>query len=154
MKNLFYFSVLCLLITSCTVKEKPIFKMIDDVRVVSFSGDTVRLKANAIFENPNDVGGKISTDKMKLFVNEEEVAQVFSDEFKVPARKEFSIPLTAVVPTKKLLSGNKGGFLEGLLNSVINKSVKVQIKGKLTYKMFGYRGTYDIDTTEDVKIKF
>ena len=154
MKNLCYFFVLFLIITSCSVKEKPIFIKVDNLKVLSFKADTIRLKADAFFQNPNDVGGKISTDNLRVIINNEEVAQVFSEEFKVPARKEFTIPLIAVIPTKKILESNKNGFLGGLLNSVLNQSVKVQIKGNLKYKVFGYSGIYLIDNTEDVKIKF
>ena len=143
-----------LLLTSCSVNKQPVFIKIDNVKIISYASDTIRLKADAFFQNPNDVGGKISTDNLRVIINNEEVAQVFSEEFKVPARKEFTIPLIAVIPTKKILESNKNGFLGGLLNSVLKQSVKVQIKGNLKYKVFGYSGIYLIDNTEDVKIKF
>ena len=151
MKKAGYFSVLFLLIMSCSVKEKPIFIKVDNVKVVSFATDTVRLKAEAFFKNPNDVGGKISTDEIKIIVNGAEVAQVFAEEFNVPARKEFAIPLTAVIPTKKVFENNKNGILGGLLNSLLNKSVKVQFKGNLKYKVFGFSNTYPIDQVEIIK---
>jgi hypothetical protein len=154
MKKIFYFSVLFLVISSCSIKEKPIFLKVDNIKVVSFAADTIHLKMDAFFENPNDVGGKIATDILKIFVNDEEVAQIFSDEFKVPVRREFSIPLTAKIPTKRILESNKNGFLGGLLSSVLNRSVKVQIKGNLKYNILGFSGEYLIDKTEDIKIKF
>ena len=85
MKNLLYFSVLLLLISSCTVQKKPVFIKVANVKVVSVTLDTIRLKAKAFFENPNDVGGKISTDEIKVIINDTELAQVSSEEFKVPA---------------------------------------------------------------------
>jgi hypothetical protein len=154
MKKLLYFLTLFLLINSCTVKEKPIFIKVDNVKVVSFAADTIRLKVDAFFKNPNDVGGKISTDNLKVIVNDEEVAEIFSDEFKVPAKKEFIVPLIAIIPTKKIFESNKNGILGGLLNSVLNNSIKVQIKGNLKYKVFGFSGDYVIDKTENMKIKF
>ena len=101
MKRVVYFLVLFFLITSCSVQKEPVFIKVDNVKILSFASDTIKLQANAFFENPNDVSGKISTDEIKIFVNETEVAQVFSEEFKVPARNEFSIPLIAHIPTKK-----------------------------------------------------
>jgi hypothetical protein len=154
MKNLFYFLTLFLLINSCTVKEKPIFIKVDNIKVASFAADTIRLKVDAFFKNPNDVGGKISTDNLKVIVNGKELAEVFSDEFTVPAKKEFIVPLIAVIPTKKILASNNNGILGGLLNSVLNNSIKVQIKGNLKYKVFGFSGDYAIDKTEDIKVKF
>ncbi|WP_299064126.1 hypothetical protein [uncultured Polaribacter sp.] len=154
MYKLLYFLLLFLLINSCTVKEKPVFVRVDNIKLVSFAADTIRLKANAFFTNPNDVGGKITTEEIKVIINDEEVAQISSDEFKVPAREEFSMPLLAVIPTKRILESNKNGFLGGLLNSVLKKSIKVQLKGNLKYNVFGFSGDYAIDETEDIKIKF
>ena len=153
MKKLVFF-ISVLFIVSCSVKQKPIFIKVDDVKIVSIVSDTIRLKANAFFKNPNDIGGKIATDEIKVIVNNEEVAQVFSEEFKVPARKEFTIPLKVVIPTKKIFDTKKNGILGGLLNSLIKQSVKVQFKGELKYKVFGFSHIYKIDKTEDVKIKF
>lgn len=154
MKNILYFSVLLLLISSCSVQKEPVFIKVDNVKVLSFASDTIKLKADAFFENPNDVSGKISTDELKIFVNGEEVAQVFSEEFKVPARKEFSVPLSAHISTKNILSSNKNGVLGGLLNSLFTKKVTVRIKGKLQYAVFGFKRNFLVDKTQEIKIKF
>lgn len=153
MKKLIYFTVIFFLITACSVKKKPIFLKIDDVKVLSFKMDTVRLEAKAYFKNENDIGGKISTDEINVLVEGVSVAQVSSEEFKVPARKEFAVPLKVAVPTKKILNSQKGGFLGGLLNSVLNNSVKVQFVGDIKYKVLGFSKTYAVDKTQELKIK-
>tara|TARA_R110002049_G_scaffold45022_2_gene131599 strand:- start:15968 stop:16399 length:432 start_codon:yes stop_codon:yes gene_type:complete len=143
-----------LLITSCSVQKEPIFIKVDNVKVISFASDTIKLKADAFFENPNDVGGKISTDEIKILINEKEVAQVFSEEFKVPARQEFSIPLIAHIPTKNILNSNKNGVLGGLLNSLLTNKVNVRIKGNLEYVVFGFKREFLVDKTQEIKFKF
>ncbi|MGB0880340.1 MAG: LEA type 2 family protein [Polaribacter sp.] len=154
MKNGVYFLILFLLMSSCAIQKKPVFIKITNVKVVSVALDTIRLKAEAFFENPNDVGGKISTDEIKVMINGTELAQVSSEEFKVPARKEFVVPLRVVIPAKRVFENNKNGIIGGLINSVINKSIKVQFKGDLKYKVLGYSSTYPIDIIEDIKVKF
>ncbi|APZ47842.1 hypothetical protein BW723_16765 [Polaribacter reichenbachii] len=154
MKKAFYFLSFLILFFNCSVKKQPIFIKVDDVKIVSFAADTLKLRANAFFENPNDVGGKIATDDIAIFVNEIEIAQVFSDEFKVPAKDKFTIPLTANVPTKKLLNSDKNGVLGGLINSFITKKVNVRIKGNLEYVVFGFKKEFIVDKTEEIKIKF
>ncbi|QXP73778.1 LEA type 2 family protein [Tenacibaculum sp. AHE15PA] len=153
MKKLGFFIVV-LFIVSCSIKEKPIFIKIDNIKILSISSDTIRLQAKAFFKNPNDIGGKIATDEIKVIVNGEEVAQVSSDEFEVPARNEFNIPLQVVIPAKKIFGDTKNGILGGLINSILNKSVKVQFKGDLRYTIFGFSDVYPIDKIEDIKIKF
>ncbi|SDR80038.1 hypothetical protein SAMN05216503_0955 [Polaribacter sp. KT25b] len=154
MKKALYFLGLFLFLYSCSVKKPPVFVKVDDVQVLSFSSDTIRLKANVYFKNPNDVSGKISTDDILIFVNNVEVAQVFSDEFKVPSRRDFSIPLTANISTKRILSSDKNGVLGGLINSFLTKKVNVRITGKLDYVVFGYKKEFIVDKTEEIKIKF
>jgi hypothetical protein len=153
MKNTLYFLILFLLISSCSVKESPIFIKVDNVKIISFASDTIRLKADAFFENPNIVGGTISTDKLKIIINDAELAQVSSEDFKVPARDNFTVPLIAVIPTKRIFENNKNGILGGLINSLVKKTIKVQIKGDLKYKVLGFSNVYYIDKTEDIKIK-
>lgn len=139
------------MISSCSVNKQPTFIKVDKVKVTSFSGDTIRLKAEAFFTNPNDVGGKISTDEIKVIVNGAEVAQVSSEEFKVPARKNFTIPLVVVIPARKVFENNKNGILGGLLNSFLKKSIQVQFKGDIKYKVFGYSNVYPVDEIQEIK---
>lgn len=151
MKKIFSIIAITFLLVSCSVKKKPIFLKVDDVKVLSAKLDTVKLQAKAYFKNENDIGGKISTDEIKVFVNGAEVAQVSSEEFKVPANKEFQIPLLVAIPSKNILDKSKGGLLEGLINSVLKRSVEVQFKGNIKYKVLGFSSTYPIDKTKNVK---
>jgi hypothetical protein len=123
------------------------------VKIVSFASDTIKLKAAVFFENPNAVGGLISTDNINIFVNGSAVAKVFSAPFKVPGDKVFSIPLMAHIPTKNILNSDKSGVLGGLLNSLLTRKVKVQIKGNLQYVVFGFKRSFVINKTQVIKIK-
>jgi hypothetical protein len=154
MKKAFYFLSLFLLIYSCSVKKSPVFINVDDVKLISFASDTVRLHANAYFQNPNNVRGKISTDEIKVIVNGVEMAKVYADDFIVPAINEFLIPLKVVIPTKRIFENNKNGILGGLINSILAKKVKVQFKGNLKYTVFGFQKEFLIDKTEEIKINF
>ena len=154
MKNAGYFLVLLLIISSCSIHKEPVFVKLDNIEVLSFAQDTIKLQAVAFFENPNDVGGTIGTDGLKIFVNGDEVASIFSEEFKVPARKNFRILLSAHIPTKNMLNANKNGVLGSLLNSLLTKKLTLRIKGKLQYVVFGFKSDFLVDKTQDIKIKF
>ena len=153
MKTSVYFLFLILLIASCSVHKEPVFIKVDNVKIVSFASDTIKLKAAVFFENPNAVGGLISTDNINIFVNGSAVAKVFSAPFKVPGDKVFSIPLMAHIPTKNILNSDKSGVLGGLLNSLLTREVKVQIKGNLQYVVFGFKRSFVINKTQVIKIK-
>ena len=138
------------LFCSCSVKEKPEFLRVENIKVLESTSKYVTLTADALFINPNDISGELKTDAIKVYVNDNEMASVSTKSFKVPAKKEFSIPLKANIPTDSLFSGKSLG---GLLGSLINKSLKVQYKGDIKYKVLGFTHTYKVDKTETVKFK-
>jgi hypothetical protein len=151
MRKLIILSTLIITCISCSVKEKPEFLRVENIKVLKSSGKTISLTADALFMNPNVIGGELKTDEIKVFVNDSEMASVSTESFEVPAKKEFSIPLKANIPTDSLLSDKS---LSGLLGSLFSQKIKVQYKGEITYKVFGFSHTYDVDKTEDVKLKF
>ena len=135
---------------SCSVKEKPEFIGVQNIKVVDATSKHVNINAEALFKNPNDISGKLLTDGIKVFVNDVEMATIISEEFKVPAKKEFTIPLQVNIPTDSLFSNQSIG---GLLGSLLSKKVKVKYKGDIQYKVLGFSHKYHIDKLEDVKIK-
>jgi hypothetical protein len=152
MKKLILIPIL-VLIVSCAVKEKPLFVKVDNIVVVDATLETIELTADAYFINQNDVGGSIESKGIEVFINDVSVANVSSESFKVPAKEEFTIPLKVIIPTKEVFEKNKNGFLGGILNSIVNQNMKVQYKGTITYTTFGFSYDYEVDKTEDIKIK-
>ncbi|QCE43426.1 LEA type 2 family protein [Psychroserpens sp. NJDZ02] len=135
---------------NCKVTEKPQFIKVENIKVLESTSRFITVTADAFFLNPNSIGGQLKTDGIKVIVNNNELAAVTSESFKVPARKEFSIPLQAKIPTDSLLS-NKN--LSSLLGSFLSKKMTVQYLGEIKYKVLGFSHTYQVDRTEDVKIK-
>ncbi len=150
MKKVIILSTIILTIFSCKVKEKPEFLRLENIKVLESTAEYVTLTADAFFLNPNDIGGELKSDGIKVFVNDNEMANVSTESFKVPANKEFSIPLKANIPADSIFSGKNIG---GLIGSLFSQKLKVQYKGDIKYKALGFTYTYEIDKTEDVKIK-
>lgn len=149
MRKFIILSTLILTLVNCSVKEKPIFLRVENIKVLESTSTHLMLSADAFFLNPNDIGGELRSDGIKVFVNDNEMAHVSSESFKVPAKKEFSIPLKASIPVDSLFSDKNLG---GLIGSLFSKNLKVQYKGDIKYKALGITYTYDIDETESVKI--
>ena len=149
MRKFIILSTLILTLVNCSVKEKPIFLRVENIKVLESTSTHLMLSADAFFLNPNDIGGELRSDGIKVFVNDNEMAHVSSESFKVPAKKEFSIPLKASIPVDSLFSDKNLG---GLIGSLFSKNLKVQYKGDIKYKALGITYTYDVDETESVKI--
>ncbi|WP_299335624.1 hypothetical protein [uncultured Psychroserpens sp.] len=150
MKKFILLSTILLLCIGCSVNEKPEFLRVDNIKVLESTSTYVTITADAYFLNPNDIGGELQSDGIKVLVNDNEMASVSSESFKVPAKKEFSIPLKANVPTDSLFSNKSIG---GLIGSLFSQKLKVQYLGDIKYKVLGFSHTYLVDKTETVKIK-
>jgi hypothetical protein len=136
---------------SCTITEKPQFIGVENIKVLESTPRYVTFTADALFINPNDIGGVLQTDNIKVFINDNEMASVSTKDFNVPAKKKFSIPLKTNIPTDSIFSNKNLGRL---LESLFSKKVKVQYKGDIKYKVLGFTYTYVIDKTENIKVKF
>jgi len=150
MKKVIILSTILITFFSCSVKEKPQFLRVDNIKVLESTAQYVVLTADAYFLNPNDIGGELKSDGIKVFVNDNEMATVSSESFKVPAHKEFNIPLKANIPADSIFSNKNIG---GLISSLFSKEIKVQYKGNIKYKALGISYTYEVDKIDTVKIK-
>lgn len=151
MKRFIILLTINLFILSCTVKEKPEFLNVDNIRVETTTSKYITITADALFINPNDIGGNLKTDDLKVFVNNNQLASISTENFKVPAKEEFSVPLKVNIPTDSIFNNKNLG---GLIGSLLSKKIKIQYKGDIKYKTFGFSYTYDVDKTDYLKIKF
>ena len=149
------FTILLLIVltSSCAIKQKPEFIKIDGIQLVDANSKTLTLKADALFNNPNDVGGRLNTEGVTVYVNDIMMGVVRAEEFKVPAKKDFRVPLQIEVNTKDLLNKDPNGFLSGLLNSVLNRTLKIKYEGVIQFKALSFSYSYPINKTEIINIK-
>jgi LEA14-like dessication related protein len=149
-KKLMLISLFFSLFFNCTVTEKPEFISLENIEVVDSNIETITLSVDANFINPNDVGGTLKTDNMKVYINGTEVANFETKNFEVPSNKNFTIPLKVAVATDSIINNKNIG---GLLGSLISQRLKVRFKGEIDYKVFGYSSSYSVDKTQNIKVK-
>ena len=139
--------------TSCAVKQKPTFIKVDNIKLITANSTKITVSADALFNNPNVIGGRLNTDGVQVYVNDISFGRIETEEFKVPANDDFTVPLKIQIKTKDLLDKDSKGFLNGLLNSVLNRSLKVRYEGTIQFKALGINHSYPINKTETIKIK-
>jgi len=138
------------LVFNCSVTEQPEFVGIEKIKVINSNIKSITLKADALFKNPNDIGGVLKTDDLKVYINNTQAATVVSDEFNVPSNQNFTIPLIVSVATDSIIDKKN---ISGLLGSLLSQKLSVQYKGEIKYQVLGYSSTYTVDETKEVKIK-
>lgn len=149
-KRLFLFSTVFILFFNCSFTEEPQYIGIKNIKVLEANRKTITISADAHFNNPNDVGGTLKAENIKIYVNDLNVATLTSKSFKVPSKENFKIPLTVRIATDDVIDKKS---LNGLLSSLISQRIKVQYKGDISYTILGYSSTYNVDETEQIKIK-
>jgi len=153
MKKAFILFAALLILAGCAVTKKPVFVKVDNVKIIDLSSKTITLGADAFFKNPNDIGGKFYTDSIQVWVNGAKLAKVSSEPFKIPARKQFAIPMVVEIPIKRVFENNRNGILGGLVDSFLNKSIKVRYVGNLYFRTLGFSKTFPVNTVQEIKIK-
>ncbi|MEM9141409.1 MAG: LEA type 2 family protein [Bacteroidota bacterium] len=141
-------------LNGCSFTEKPEFVAVNTLEIVKADLEEVILKADAVFHNPNHLGGKLHTDTIDVYVDDHQVAQVSSETFEVPPQDEFTIPLTVNFETSKILEGNSKGLLGSILNQILNKKIQVRFQGDIGYTVLGFSATYTLDHSEEIQIDY
>ncbi len=154
MKNILtmkHLGLLLLIITlsSCNVMKAPEFTGISNIDLKKNAQGKTVLVAYAKYHNPNLLGGKFKIKDIKVFVNNEFFANLNSETYKVPSKKDFEVPLE--VNFDASFFKKKGNLLDALSNALQNK-LKVQYKGKIYYVSHKLNIPYAIDYSQDVKI--
>lgn len=145
-KSIKIFLLIAIAISACAPKEQIVLREIKDV--VAEASTDPRLKANAIFYNPNNIRMKLKKIKVDVFINGKKTAEI-DQEFKtlIPARSEFTIPLEVKLAMKELsLFDTVFGMLGG-------KKLQVRYEGSLKLNYHGIPINVPVDYTDEVRIR-
>lgn len=127
--------------------EDIVLKAITDV--VADADDDPTLRANAVFYNPNNVGGRLKNIDIEITVNGKKAGTVQQDyKLKIPAKGEFSVPFAVKLNMKEL------GTLSTILGFLGGKKFDVHYKGnlKLTYR--GIPVKVPVDHKDQIRVSF
>lgn len=124
-----------------------VLRKIKDV-VVDGSSEP-KLKAQAIFYNPNQHHGKLKRIKIDIFVNGKKAGSIDQKmKIDIPAKKEFTVPLEVKLATKEF------GFLDTLLGFIGGKKFDVHYKGSIRVSYHGLPLKVPVDYKDEVRVKF
>lgn len=155
MKSLFTFLILItFLFTNCTINQKPEFIGIGKVNIDSFKNNEVKLSVNALFKNNNSFGGTIISDDIQVFTNDIKIGTIEANEFNVPKKDTFSVPLKGVFTAEEILGKNKNDLLSKMMLVLSNKKIELGFKGNLVFKKGVFKYSYSINETDKINLSF
>ena len=153
MKKFLLLLTILVITSGCSISNKPEFKYISNIDVKNVSMRNVTLSADAVFDNPNLLKGKLSIDDIHVFVDNIDVGSISSEEFDVPSQGEFTIPLEGTFSMSKIYDNNKQNLLGSLLKIVQTDSINIEYKGNIRYHLGTFSYPYKIEKQQKVSLK-
>jgi LEA14-like dessication related protein len=127
--------------------EDIVLRQIKDV-VADASSDP-RLRAQAVFYNPNKMHGRLKHIDIEIFVNGKKAGVVKKDyKISIPAQGEFTVPLEVELNMKEL------GSFTTLLGMIGGKKFDIRYLGKLRLSYHGIPFKVPVDYKDQVRISF
>lgn len=131
---------------SCKPEEEIVLQQIKDVVVDATGGP--KLKAQAVFYNPNNMRMKLRKITVDVFVDGKKAAQIDQSlKTVIPARGEFTIPLEVSLAMEDL------GLLDTLLGMLGGRKLNVHYKGVLKLNYYGMPLRVPVDYKDEVRIR-
>jgi LEA14-like dessication related protein len=146
--SFFAFIIAAILLQACGLpKEDIVLRQVKDVVADATTEPT--LKAEAVFFNPNSVGGKLKNISVDIFVNGKKAGRVDKDyKIKIPAEGEFSVPLEVKLNMKEL------GLLDTILGMIGGKKFDIQYVGKLGLVYHGVPIKVPVNYKSQIRVSF
>ncbi len=144
----FFLMFVALMMTGCQrPKEDIVLRQIKDI-VVDATTDPM-LRANAIFHNPNAMGGKLRRINVDIFVNGKKAASV-NQELKtvIPANNDFTVPIEVKLAIKEL------GFMDTILGMIGGKKFEVRYEGSLKLSYHGFPINVPVRYSDEIRVRF
>jgi LEA14-like dessication related protein len=139
--------ILLLLVGCRTPKEQIVLRQIKDVLVDASSSP--KLKAKAIFFNPNNVRMQLKKIDVEIFVDGKKVGQVDQDlKLIIPANDEFTLDLEVILALKEL------SFMDTLFGIIGGKKLPVEYKGALKLTYHGLPIRVPVNYKDEIRLKF
>ncbi len=140
--------------SSCKGIQDPVFRGIDKVQIENMQLDLLEISADGHFYNPNSIHLEVLGGNIEIIGNGINLGTVtIHSPSEVPAKENFDVSMRASFPPSALLK-DKGGFIGGILSSVIDKKVELEFKGYLDVEIMGISIQVPVEEFEELALKF
>ncbi len=152
MKNIFYALPVIFILASCSAPKSPDFKTIKNARVTKAKGNIYTVTADAVYTNPNSIGGNLVALEMDITVDDVKVTHISQTKSAViQPETDFVVPITFDVDIKNVVKKDKNA-VSAFLNKLLKDEVDVNYSGHLTVQFLSRQFEVPVDYTEGVSL--
>jgi LEA14-like dessication related protein len=147
MKNLFFLSILFLIVTSCANFEEPEFISSDGVKMGEMEGKKISLTADVKVSNPNWFSIKIKPSNLDVYIENQYMGKIYLEKkVKMKAKKESTLSM-------ELRAELADGAMITALKYANKENVKVHLIGKVKGGVWIFSKKIAIDETKTISGK-
>lgn len=147
-RRLIYVFLIGGLLTSCGFDEPVVFRGVKSVRVMGITDGKLNLQVQALFYNPNNIGGKLKRVDLAVRMDDEVLANVVQKEnFRINRESEFLVPFTAQVSMEQL----KQGFLGNIMAILGRRKLNLHFVGDIKVSSYGISRKVPVDFESEVQ---
>jgi hypothetical protein len=144
---IFFFSIAC-----GNAPQSPTFLRLNKVKIKSVGLTNVAISGEAIFNNPNAIGGKLTKTNIHIKVNNKDITDIQQNvSVNIPKNNDFTIPINFSFNPKEI-TNNEKGFFKNTFKAFLNKDLEVDYYGSITVNMLGINFEVPIDYSEKVSL--
>ena len=149
MKSTTYLLLAVILFFSACAEPSPlVFKGVQSIKIEKASFGKNSFKAEFAYQNPNRFGLVLNKLDCNVFINDQLFTQYKLDtNFTIPANAEFILPATMEIELSSLLKNS--------IDILLNKPMKIGIKGNATISkgMFTKTIPIDFETNQQLNLR-
>ena len=148
-KRLILLSFTILLFFSSCKLETIEFQKITQAKV-EVEGDEIIINANALFYNPNKIGGRVKEIEILASYNGNKIAEIRQEtnNSKIPKHKEFRVPFRVTLPFDKI----KSELMGSILTLVGGEQLTLEYTGYIKIGVLGVSKNIPINYTGSIKL--
>lgn len=139
MKYLFIIIASSIFLYSCNLEnKKPEFKRFENVKISNLSSNTLKISAELIVYNPNNISVYLNNTEVDVFVNNIKVSHVSQTEnTEILKKSEFKIPLKVNFNLNDLIKNESSiiDIISGSVNVFKDKKIDLKYIGTATFKI-------------------
>jgi len=135
----------------CNKPQKPKFKTVKNLKVVSATPINVTVEGTAVLKNPNDYSVKVQDADIDVSANDipvSNVKQTLGTE--IPANSEFEFPLRVKFNPRKIFNTDN---IADAVNVLKGKKVNMKFDGYVTVKLAGQDAQIPLDFKKEISLK-
>ena len=136
----------------CSAPKTPDFKTVKNARVTNLDGKMYTITADAVYHNPNSIGGNLTGMEMDISVDDILITHLSQTKSAViQPETDFVVPITFDVDIQKVMGENKS-ILKGMLDKLLKDKVDITYKGHLKVELLSRAFEVPVSYTEEMSL--